>query len=139
MTKPQKLHVYPETRTCTPPLEMESAHTHPLDSITAVPPAASHTWPNDLPRELEKDGEHEELQKNKMLLQTTAATFDPTAPHMSSNPYDNTAAYLDLNTSGMESQEMERKDESKEMGKNDEDGECVERWHSEEKNEAKIF
>lgn len=107
-TTPQKPHgVYPETQTYTPHSETESTHTHPLDSITIVPTTLSHTWTTNLPRELEKDGcEHEVLQKDKVLLQTTAVTFEPTAVHTSDNPYDNTTTYLDLNTSGTESDQI---------------------------------
>ncbi|KAG7319656.1 hypothetical protein KOW79_016799 [Hemibagrus wyckioides] len=129
--------VYPETQTYTPDSETESVHTHPLDSITAVPPALSHTWTNDLTRELEKDeGEDEALLKDKMLLQTTAVTFDFTVPHTSGYP-DNNTAKLDPNTSGMENKEMESKDESKEMREMDEGGESVER-SQEEQEEAKM-
>ncbi|KAK3513165.1 hypothetical protein QTP70_009680 [Hemibagrus guttatus] len=123
--------VYPETYT--PDSETESAHTHPLDSITAVSPALSHTWTNDLPRELEKDeGEDEALLKDKILLQTAAVTSDFTVPHTSGYP-DNNPAKLDPNTSGMENKEMESKDESEEMREMDEGGESAERTHAEEK------
>ncbi|KAB5535608.1 hypothetical protein PHYPO_G00119780 [Pangasianodon hypophthalmus] len=135
VTKPQKPHgVYPETQTYTPHSETTNAHTHPLDSATAVPPALSHAWTNDLPRELEKDrGKDEELQNGTMLLQTTAVTFDPTAPHTSGNPDDKTTAYSELNTSETESNEMETKDESRESREKVEDGESAERSHAEEK------
>lgn len=129
--------VYPETQTYTPDTETESVHTHPLDSSTAVPPALSHTWTTDLPRELEKDeGEDEALLKDKMLLQTTAVTFDFTVPHTSGYP-DNNTAKLDPNTSGMENKELESKDESKEMKEMDEGGESAER-SQEEQEEAKM-
>ncbi|KAF5889446.1 otoconin-90 [Clarias magur] len=129
----------PETPTYTPQSETENAHTHPLDSITAVSPAQSHPWTNDLPRDLEKDeGEEEEevLQdRNNVLLQTTAMTFYPSAPHTSGNPDDNTTAYLYLKTSGMESKQFESKDESEETRGKDGDRDTVERPSHAEKNE----
>lgn len=138
MTKPQKPHgLYPETQTYTAPSETESAHKHPLHSVTAVPPALSHTWTNDLPRELEKDGGIDEEHH-----QSTAVIFDsdPTAPLMWGNPDDNTTAYSDPNTSGTDSKEMESKDVSMQI-EMDEDGESVERSLTEDdehKNEEEV-
>lgn len=124
---PQKPHgVYPETQTYTPHSETESVHTHPMDFITAVSTSLSHIWTNDLPRELEKDGE------NEAFSHTAAVTFDPTASHTLGNPDDNTAAYLNLNTLGTDSKEIDTNDESNETIENDEDGDSVERLHTED-------
>lgn len=131
VTKPQRPDgVYPETQTHTPHSETEGAHTHPLDSITAVPPTLSHTWTNYLPRDVEKD---ESMDREH--LQTAAVTFDPTPPHTRSNPDDNTTGYSDQNTLWTESKETVSKDESKEMREGDEDRENLDRSLTEDKDE----
>ncbi|XP_027032607.2 otoconin-90 [Tachysurus fulvidraco] len=136
MTQPYH-GVYRETQTYKPDSETESAHTHPMDSITAVQPEVSHTWTSYLSKELKKDGgEVEALLKDKMFLQTMAVTFDITMPQLLGYNDDNTTAKLDPNSSGAKNKEMESNENSIEMREMDEGGESVksvERLHTEEK------